>query len=77
MLIASVWLTDKGIRIVDVDNSSIDLTAEDAIELAEWTTRHLAELSAMLAEQDASQRIQRDVRSVQLIDARYGRRGQR
>ena len=77
MLIGRVELTDKGVRIYDVDNSSVDLTAEDAVEFAEWTTRHLPELSTMLAEQNARERIQSDVQSVQQVHERYRRRGLR
>lgn len=74
MLIGRVELTDKGVRIVDVDGSHVDLTAEDAVELALWTTRHSAELSALLAEQNAKERIERDVRCVQRIDEQYRRK---
>jgi hypothetical protein len=36
MLIDRVEHTDTGIRIYDVDGSSIDVIAEDAFELSRW-----------------------------------------
>lgn len=54
MLIGNVIPTDKGIRIYDVDNSSIDLTAEDALKLARWirkTENYTALLEIMRREQ--------------------------
>ena len=54
MFITSVTLTDTGIRIVDVDNSSIRLTAHDALDLAKWirkTENYTALLEIMRREQ--------------------------
>ena len=36
MLIGRTIITDTGIRIFDVDGSSIDITAEYALDLATW-----------------------------------------
>ncbi len=44
ILIIEVLLTDKGIRLVDVDGTSVELLAEDALELATWIAQHKAEL---------------------------------
>ena len=47
MLIGRTTITDTGIRIFDVDGSSIDLTAEDALDLATWI-RNMPHYMALL-----------------------------
>ncbi len=47
MLIGRTIITDTGIRIFDVDGSSIDIKAEDALDLATWI-RHMSHYMALL-----------------------------
>lgn len=47
MLIGRTELTNTGIRLVDVDGSTVDITAEDALDLANWI-RHMSHYMALL-----------------------------
>ena len=47
MLIGRTELTSTGIRIFDVDGSPIDITAEDALDLATWI-RNMSHYMALL-----------------------------
>lgn len=60
MLISKVLLTDTGIRIVDADNSSIRITAHDALELAKWIrkTENYAALLEIMRREQARQKEQ-------------------
>ena len=44
ILIIELHLTDKGVRLIDVDGSSVEITAEDALEFGAWIEKHKAEL---------------------------------
>ena len=48
MLITSCHLTDKGLRIIDVDGSEVHITAEDALVLAMVIRRHETALREMM-----------------------------
>jgi len=48
MLITSCHLTDKGLRIIDVDGSEVHITAEDALVLAMVIRKHEKALQEMI-----------------------------
>ena len=48
MLIATCHLTDKGLCLIDVDGSEVELTAEDALVLAMVIRKHEAALQEMV-----------------------------
>ncbi len=62
LLIGNVLPTDTGIRIFDVDGSSIRLTAEDALKLAQWIRKkdHYSLLLEKMRQQERTQRRQRN-----------------
>ncbi len=65
MLIGRTTITDDGIRIFDVDGSSIDITAEDALDLANWIRNrsHYMALLDILRRKDVREKLaQQDLR---------------
>jgi hypothetical protein len=61
MLIDRVEHTDTGMRIYDVDGSSIDIIAEDAFELSRWirTPEHYQALYEAMRRADKRERQRR------------------
>src|SRR5258708_31915951 len=65
MLIGRTAITDDGIRIFDVDGSSIDITAEDALDLATWIrnrSQYMALLDILRRKQVREKLAQQDLR---------------
>src|SRR5258707_4219642 len=76
MLIGRTTITDDGIRIFDVDGSSIDITAEDALDLATWirSRSHYMALLDILRRKQVRERLAQQDEQVKaynaMIDAR-------
>lgn len=52
MLIGNVTMSERGIKIYDVDGSHIDITAQDAFDLSQWISKHLVELFEIIRREE-------------------------
>jgi len=52
MLIGNVVLSNRGIRIVDVDGSHVEIGAEDVLNLGQWILLHKEQLHEIIRGQE-------------------------
>lgn len=48
MLLGRIKMTDKGIKLIDVDGSETELSALDAVYMRDWLNIHLERLTEIL-----------------------------
>ena len=82
MLIGRTTITDTGIRIFDVDRRAIDITAEDALDLATWirNRQHYMALLDILRRKEVREKLaQQDLRDQAdaMLQRRREQEGQR
>ena len=52
MLIGNIILSERGIRVYDVDGSYVEITAQDAFDLSQWIGKHLVEILEIVRRED-------------------------
>ncbi len=52
MLIGNITMSEKGIKVYDVDGGHIDIIAQDAFDLSQWITRHLVEILEIIRREE-------------------------
>ena len=52
MLIGTITMSERGIKVYDVDGSVIDITAQDAFDLSKWIGGHLIELFEIIRREE-------------------------
>lgn len=56
MLIGNITMSEKGIKVYDVDGSHVEITAQDAFDLSQWITRHLVEILEIIRREERAAR---------------------
>ena len=56
MLIGNVTMTETGIRVYDLDGSSVTFTAQDAFDLSQWIGKHFLELFEIIRREERAAR---------------------
>ena len=52
MLIGNITMSERGIRVYDVDGSYVEFNASDAFNLSQWITTHLPELFEIIRREE-------------------------
>ena len=52
MLIGNITMSERGIRVYDVDGSSVEFNAQDAFDLSQWVSKHLVEILEIIRREE-------------------------
>lgn len=56
MLIGNITMSERGIRVYDVDGSYVEFNAQDAFDLSQWVGTHLMELFEIIRREERAVR---------------------